>query len=240
MDKKWLNFIITNFITLLRVVGIFALIPVYKKYGGFTTFLLSSLCFLTDFIDGFLARNLNASTFFGSLFDALSDKAFLVINLLLLMSISPYSIILIIFELTIALIQSVKYNIGMNIKSNIFGKIKMWVAGLVISFIYLLTDSRFIHYLNLKDISNKTIFILLLPLFIIEIITIISYIIEYFSDKNKLDKKIITKRKKEEERLYQEIKNVSFKDLMFDHNYYEKYKDYGNLKLLRSLTKKKA
>lgn len=240
MDKKWLNFIITNFITLLRVVGIFALIPVYKKYGGFTTFILSTLCFLTDFIDGFLARNLNASTFFGSLFDALSDKAFLVINLLLLMSISPYSIILIIFELTIALIQSVKYNIGMNIKSNIFGKIKMWVAGLVISFIYLLTDGRFIHYLNLKDISNKTIFILLLPLFIIEIITIISYIIEYFSDKNKLDKKIITKRKKEEERLYQEIKNVSFKDLMFDHNYYEKYKDYGNLKLLKSLTKKKA
>ena len=119
MDKKWLNFIITNFITLLRVVGIFALIPVYKKYGGFTTFLLSSLCFLTDFIDGFLARNLNASTFFGSLFDALSDKAFLVINLLLLMSISPYAIILIIFELTIALIQSIKYNIGMNIKSNI-------------------------------------------------------------------------------------------------------------------------
>lgn len=240
MDKKWLNFIITNFITLLRVVGIFALIPVYKKYGGFTTFILSTLCFLTDFIDGFFARNLNASTFFGSLFDALSDKAFLVINLLLLMSISPYSIILIIFELTIALIQSVKYNIGMNIKSNIFGKIKMWVAGLVISFIYLLTDNRFIHYLNLKDISNKTIFILLLPLFIIEIITIISYIIEYFSDKNKLDKKIVTKRKKEEERLYQEIKNVSFKDLMFDHNYYEKYKDYGNLKLLKSLTKKKA
>ena len=71
-------------------------------------------------------------------------------------------------------------------------------------------------------------------------ITIISYIIEYFSDKNKLDKKVIAKRKKEEEKLYKEIKNVSFWDLMFEHDYYEKYKDYGNLKLLRSLTKKKA
>ena len=47
-------------------------------------------------------------------------------------------------------------------------------------------------------------------------------------------------RKKEEEKLYKEIKNVSFWDLMFEHDYYEKYKDYGNLKLLRSLTKKKA
>ena len=52
--------------------------------------------------------------------------------------------------------------------------------------------------------------------------------------------KVILKRKKEEEKLYKEIKNVSFWDLMFEHDYYEKYKDYGNLKLLRSLTKKKA
>ena len=195
---------------------------------------------MTDFIDGFLARNLNASTFFGSLFDALSDKAFLVINLLLLMSISPYAIILIIFELTIALIQSIKYNIGMNIKSNIFGKIKMWVAGLIISVWYLLTDYKVIHHFNINNLNNKTFLIIFIPLFIIEVITIISYIIEYFSDKNKLDKKIIAKRKKEEEKLYKEIKNVSFWDLMFEHDYYEKYKDYGNLKLLRSLTKKKA
>lgn len=156
------------------------------------------------------------------------------------MSISPYAIILIIFELTIALIQSIKYNIGMNIKSNIFGKIKMWVAGLIISLWYLLTDYKVIHHFNLNNLNNKTFLIIFLPLFIIEVITIISYIIEYFSDKNKLDKKVIAKRKKEEEKLYKEIKNVSFWDLMFEHDYYEKYKDYGNLKLLKSLTKKKA
>ena len=33
MNKKSFNFIITNFVTLLRIVGIFALIPIYKKYG---------------------------------------------------------------------------------------------------------------------------------------------------------------------------------------------------------------
>ena len=159
---------------------------------------------------------------------------------MLLMSISPYAIILIIFELTIALIQSIKYNIGMNIKSTIFGKIKMWVAGLIISLWYLLTDYKVIHHFNLNNLNNKTFLIIFIPLFIIEVITIISYIIEYFSDKNKLDKKVIAKRKKEEEKLYKEIKNVSFWDLMFEHDYYEKYKDYGNLKLLKSLTKKKA
>ena len=136
--------------------------------------------------------------------------------------------------------MNIKYNIGMNIKSNIFGKIKMWVAGLIISLWYLLTDYKVIHHFNLNNLNNKTFLIIFLPLFIIEVITIISYIIEYFSDKNKLDKKVIAKRKKEEEKLYKEIKNVSFWDLMFEHDYYEKYKDYGNLKLLKSLTKKKA
>ena len=62
MNEINVKFIITNFITLLRVVGIFALIPVYKTYGGLATFILSSLCFFTDFIDGFLARTWKTSS----------------------------------------------------------------------------------------------------------------------------------------------------------------------------------
>lgn len=226
MNKTKIKFLITNFITLLRVIGIFALIPIYISYGGTTTFILSSLCFLTDFIDGYLARTLNSSTFFGSLFDALSDKAFLIINMILLMSISPYAIILVIFELTIAFIQSIKYSIGLNIKSNMHGKIKMWIAGIVISLTYLLTDY----------ISNYEL--LLIPLYISEIITIVSYLLEYkHAQKNK---QIINETKEKDEQLLKEISNISLKEIMFNHNYYEKYKDYGNLKLIKSLTKKKV
>ena len=125
MNNKKFNFLITNFVTLLRVIGIFALIPVFKIYGGFATFMLSASCFLTDCIDGLMARELKSSTFFGSLFDALSDKAFLVVNMILLMSISPLAIVPVFFELGIAYVQSVKFNKGMNIKSNMFGKVKM-------------------------------------------------------------------------------------------------------------------
>ena len=219
-------------------IGIFALIPVYKTYGGLATFILSSLCFFTDFIDGFLARTWKTSTFFGSLFDALSDKAFLVINMLLLMSISPYAIILVIFELLIALIQSIKYNVGLNIKSNIYGKIKMWVAGIVISVSYLLTDNKFSSALNLKKFDNKTFLIIFIPLFLAELVTLISYIKEYFKDKVNLTDKKIKERKKEDDKTLNSMENVSFKDIMFKHSYYELYKDYGNLKLLKSLTKK--
>lgn len=67
MNEINVKFIITNFITLLRVVGIFALIPVYKTYGGLATFILSSLCFFTDFIDGFFSKNMENINIFRKL-----------------------------------------------------------------------------------------------------------------------------------------------------------------------------
>lgn len=245
MNKKKFNFLITNFVTLLRVIGIFALIPVYKIYGGFTTFMLSASCFLTDCIDGLMARELKSSTFFGSLFDALSDKAFLVINMILLMKISPLAIIPIIFELGIAYVQSVKYNKGMNIKSNMFGKVKMWVAGIVISLSYLLVDKTFLNYLGtslaikMNELNEIKLFsVLFIPLVLSEILTLGSYVKEYFDENKKMTPEFIKTKEEEEKKVEEEISNVSFKKIMFEHEYYEKYKDYGNLKLVRTLSKK--
>ena len=245
MNKKKFNFIITNLVTLLRVIGIFALIPVYKIYGGFATFLLSASTFLTDCIDGLLARELKSSTFFGSLFDAISDKAFLVVNMFLLMNISPLAIIPIFFELGIAYVQSFKYNKGMNIKSNMVGKIKMWIAGIVISLSYLLVDKSFLSYLgsslaiNLKNYSEIYIFsVLFTPLVLSEILTLGSYIKEYIDEVKKETPKMREKKQIEEEKIEKEISDVSFKKIMFEHDYYEKYKDFGNLKLVKTLSKK--
>lgn len=245
MNKKKFNFLITNFVTLLRVIGIFALIPVYKIYGGFTTFMLSASCFLTDCIDGLMARELKSSTFFGSLFDALSDKAFLVINMILLMKISPLAIIPIIFELGIAYVQSVKYNKGMNIKSNMLGKVKMWVAGIVISLSYLLVDKTFLNYLGtslaikMNELNEIKLFsVLFIPLVLSEILTLSSYVKEYFDENKKMTPEFIKTKEEEEKKVEEEISNVSFKKIMFEHEYYEKYKDYGNLKLVRTLSKK--
>ncbi len=242
MDNKKFNFIITNFITLLRVIGIFALIPIFKKYGGFATFLLCSVTFLTDCIDGIMARSLKSSTFFGSLFDAASDKAFLIINLFLLMKISPLAIVLVLFELGIAYVQSVKYNKGMNIQSNVYGKAKMWVAGIVISLSYLIEDQSFLNYLGIHKLTEswslKLFGLLFTPLVISEILTLGSYTKEYFVENKKLTKEEIIKREKENKRLEKEINNISFKEILFEHTYYEKYKDYGNLKLISTLSKK--
>lgn len=245
MNNKKFNFLITNFVTLLRVIGIFALIPVFKIYGGFATFMLSASCFLTDCIDGLMARELKSSTFFGSLFDALSDKAFLVVNMILLMSISPLAIVPVFFELGIAYVQSVKYNKGMNIKSNMFGKVKMWIAGIIISMSYLLVDKEFLNYLgsnlaiNMNDLNEIKLFsVLFMPLVLSEILTLGSYIKEYFDENKKMTPEFKNTKEEEEEKIEEEISNVSFKEIMFEHEYYEKYKDYGNLKLVRTLSRK--
>jgi phosphatidylglycerophosphate synthase len=245
MNNKKFNFLITNFVTLLRVIGIFALIPVFKIYGGFATFMLSASCFLTDCIDGLMARELKSSTFFGSLFDALSDKAFLVVNMILLMSISPLAIVPVFFELGIAYVQSVKYNKGMNIKSNMFGKVKMWIAGIIISMSYLLVDKEFLNYLgsnlaiNMNDLNEIKLFsVLFMPLVLSEILTLGSYIKEYFDENKKMTPEFKNTKEEEEKKIEEEISNVSFKEIMFEHEYYEKYKDYGNLKLVRTLSRK--
>ena len=114
----------------------------------------------------------------------------------------------------------------------------MWVAGIVISVSYLLTDNKFSSALNLKKFDNKTFLIIFIPLFLAELVTLISYIKEYFKDKVNLTDKKIKERKKEDDKTLKKMENVSFKDIMFKHSYYELYKDYGNLKLLKSLTKK--
>lgn len=38
---------------------------------------------------------------------------------------------------------------------------------------------------------------------------------------------------------YIEDMDMSLKDMLFDHDFYEKYKDEGNLKLIRRMAKKK-
>ena len=57
--------------------------PIFASCGALATGLAAMGFFLTDFIDGFLARKLHVQSFFGSLLDALSDKAFGIVCLVL-------------------------------------------------------------------------------------------------------------------------------------------------------------
>ena len=216
--KEKVSFIITNLFTTMRLLGMFFLIPVFMCYGLYETMFLAALCFITDFVDGFLARKLNCSTFFGSLYDGVSDKLFLIVNLIILFYITPLTLIIVILELGIFIILTMKYRNNLNVKSNNFGKVKMWVAGITICLMYIFGSGN-----NIKNL------LILLPLIIIEIITFISYVIEYKKEKNNINKTILNIKIN---------KNMSLKYMLFNHEFYEKYKDDGNLRLLRGIAKR--
>ena len=101
-----LKLIIINLLTLIRVIGTIILVPIYQTYGGYYVSILALICYLTDSIDGILARKLNACTFFGSLFDGTADKLFTIMNFIVLYLITPYAIIPIVIEFLIVLVTS--------------------------------------------------------------------------------------------------------------------------------------
>ena len=111
-----------------------------------------------------------------------------------------------------------KYRNNLNVKSNNFGKAKMWVAGITICLMYIFGSGN-----NIKNL------LILLPLIIIEIVTFFSYVIEYKKEKNNINKTILNIKIN---------KNMGLKYMLFNHEFYEKYKDAGNLRLLRGIAKR--
>ena len=72
--SKIVELVIVNLITLTRLVGALLLPLIYIKYGPSICAIWTIVLFATDAIDGFLARTLKISTFFGSAMDGISDS----------------------------------------------------------------------------------------------------------------------------------------------------------------------
>ena len=236
-----LKLIIVNVLTLIRIIGTIILIPIYKNYGGFAVGILALICYLTDSIDGILARKLKASTFFGALFDGTADKLFTIMSFIILYLITPYAIIPILFEIAIVFVQIIKYKNNLNVKSNIVGKLKTWILAICVILTFLVSDINRITFIPLKFINwlnslnaNNLYFILLMPAIIMEILTLLSYIQEIFKPINKkafqIDNEMPVKSKSSN-------KWYNFKKIWLDPKFYNLHKDETNLKNITKLTK---
>lgn len=219
---------IVNSVTSLRFIGSFLVIPIFKVMGGLSAALFSTIFMLTDCIDGFLARKLKSSTFFGALFDGLTDKTFGIISFLILMSINPIAFsIPILLEASILLVQKKKFNSDKNIQSNKIGKIKTWFLGLsiigsfgAVELLNMKTISEYIKYGSLNIVANiestLTLLGIELPMIITQILTLKSYIKEAEPNKFEEEKEVIYNKnnlKSENEtqinETIQELENIS-------------------------------
>ena len=149
------NQILVNLITGIRSLGTIAIVPIFASYGALATGLAAMGFFLTDFIDGFLARKLHVQSFFGSLLDALSDKAFGIVCLLLLSTLNPMFLAVIGVELGIFAINYKSIQNNNNVKSSKVGKAKTFLlAGSIVGSFFAYSAPTIKEVLNYVNISS--------------------------------------------------------------------------------------
>ena len=130
-NNKFMKFLV-NFITISRIIFSLFLILLSKGIEHNVFLVLLITLFLTDFIDGLLARKFKVQTLFGSMIDTLADKILSLVLLILLLSNNSILYLLISGEIVIALINSVARIRGKLTKVCILGKIKMWLLSITI------------------------------------------------------------------------------------------------------------
>jgi phosphatidylglycerophosphate synthase len=221
------RFLFVNFITLLRVIGSILLIPIFFNYGYFVLGVAVLIFVSTDCIDGFLARALHTSTFFGAIFDALSDKLFNVIVLLLLSVKYPFMLLLIVME---GLILYIGFNStirGNKSRTTKLGKAKMIIMSVSIVLMMLLSEpDKLFALINYSFDANKVITYLICVIFIFESVTLLDYIRLYF--KNGKKKKVFERELKDKK----EIQRI-----LLSHEFYKNNKNEPIEKLVLKSSK---
>ena len=120
--KKYL----INSLTLLRIIGIPFIFMIQNKY---LLFIYCAILFITDFIDGFLARKWDLTSKLGAILDLIADKTLviiLLINYALLNKISWFFVFLVALrEILSMVIRKIKLtNQNQLIGAKMMGKVK--------------------------------------------------------------------------------------------------------------------
>ena len=238
--------IMVNMITALRGIGGILLVPIFSIYGGIpaTVWFISFMA--TDWIDGYLARKYEVSSFFGALLDGMFDKLFGIISFLLLASISPSYMIPLLFEAGIFGYGLYSASKGNNVKSTIIGKAKMWFLAVSVLLGLLNTDlltlENLLQTINLNSVPLDNLVRLEQvakdSLIGMEALSLSSYVIkDKIEDKNNKEKTPL-KVKDIKEVIFTKDKDIQ-KEIeyrLFDTKYYEENKDKP-LSLLLTLKK---
>ena len=158
MKKDLLKIIPINLITCTRLIGAFSLPFVFMSKGAPFGAIITIILFSTDCIDGFLARKLNASTFFGAGMDALSDKLLNICSFSLLGITYNKMLLPLLLEIAIMYANYSTYRYGGNVKSSKAGKIKTIILDIFVILSFCLLALQYFKLNNniTTYLINKT------------------------------------------------------------------------------------
>lgn len=202
------NILLVNFFTTIRLIGIFILVPIYYEYGALIAGLFLIFIYSTDKIDGSLAKILNSRTFFGSIYDSVCDKILNIVSFILLLNITYFAFIPLLFEILIFSLNLIRLKFGQNIKAEEIGRVKMVVLAITVILTFLLSGNFTTAYDYL---------LLYLPLLLLDLFTFVNYLRLFINEDKKLNKKIFKTRKNFKSKLfdpkfYEENQNISYAD----------------------------
>ena len=173
-----MTFNIPNSLSLLRIILIPIMIGLFftnTENNRTIAAMLFSLAAITDYLDGYMARNLKQHTSFGEFIDPVADKLLVVVILMLLMSennsiyfIIP-SIIIITREFLVVSIRQRLAELGnkITIKVSYISKIK---TAIQMTALFLLLYQKNTYGINIYDVG-------VVALQIASLLTLISFII---------------------------------------------------------------
>ncbi len=121
-----------NILTMMRILATILLPFLWKVLSPEFLMVFVVLILLTDFFDGLLARTFHVQSLFGTIMDAVSDKCFGIMIILILSTYDTIFILPLILEVGIALINILGSMFGAVTKSSFLGRVKMWFLGAAI------------------------------------------------------------------------------------------------------------
>lgn len=148
MKKELIKIIPINLITCTRLIGAFSLPFIFMSKGASFGAIITIILFATDFIDGLLARCLNASTFFGAGMDALSDKLLNICSFSLLGATYNTMLLPLLIEIAIMYTNYSTYRYGGNVKASKIGKIKTIILDVFVILSFCLLALGYFNFNN--------------------------------------------------------------------------------------------
>lgn len=172
--------IFVNLITTTRFIYTLIL-PILQSKMSNNTFIINLIIlFLTDTVDGFLARKFKVQTFYGSIMDTVADKTLSIVLLVILANHINILYVVLLCEILIALLNSFEMARRKRTKSILIGKIKMWFLAITIIGCYLYC---------FRIITIELVNILCIITVVMQISTFISYVKYLETQKDNLREK---------------------------------------------------
>lgn len=179
---------IPNFLTRFRIIGSFAIPPLAFLEPKFAI-IAATFIALTDFFDGVIARNFDATSKYGALLDTIADK---LLSLFLVCALAPtfpfFSISILVEEALIVSTNIIARLKGIETKSSQMGKVKTWILSVA-------TISGLLA-MAIPGLKNVAITVLSFAL-TCQVITVFDYNNRYFTKKEEKSSKNLDYKKQE-------------------------------------------